>query len=41
MEAIRSREAAVDADAACVQREELIKKEIDERTSGCSLGRTS
>ena len=29
MEAVRNREAEVDA--ACVQREELIRKEVDER----------
>jgi len=35
-EIIRNPEAAVDADAACVQREELIRTGFDERTSGCS-----
>jgi len=31
MEAVCNREAEVDADAACVQCEELIKEEVDER----------
>jgi len=34
MEAVRNREAEVDA--ACVQRAELIKKEVDDTSSGSS-----